>query len=312
MSQMSLTDVSNIGSDALQQFAKGWSPQSGFVGDLLFPVIPTNKRFGNIVVFGDEAYTVMDTRRAPGANTKRMKISVSGEKFMLEDRSLEAVVEAEFVDEVVLVVPQFVENSILAVKDIMALEKEKIAAVLATTPTNYPTGNKDELSGENQFSHANSSPFAVVDAAKEAVRSKTGQRPNLMVLAPKVLSVLRNHPKVLDRISTASDRNPATLAQLSALFEVERVVEAGAIEKSGTTRVDLWGKSMLLAYSAPQTLAQRGGQTYGVTYQLDGRPFVERYYEERNIKSVLYPVTDAYQRVLVGNTAGYLISAAVA
>ena len=312
MSQMSLVNIRDIGSDALQQFAKGYEPQVGFVGDLLFPIIETPKRFGDIVVFGDEAYTVTDTRRAPGAVTKRMQISVSGEKYILEDRSLEAIVPVEIEEEMAFVVPQFVENSVAIVQDKMALEKEKVASVLATTAGNYPYANKTTLSGENQFSHANSSPFAVIDAGKEAVRSKSGRKPNIMVVAPKVLTVLRNHAKVLDRLSTASDRPPATLAQLAALFEVDQVVEGGAIEKVNGTSVDLWGKNILLAYSAPKTLAQRGSQTYGVTYQLMGRPIVEPAYIERSIKSAVYPVSDAWQRVLVGNTSGYLVSAAVA
>lgn len=297
----------------LTAVARGYEPQVGFVGDLLFPTIPVDSRVGEIIVFGSEAFTVTDTRRAPGSNTKRLQIAYSGENYSLLDHSLEALVPIELEEEAAQVGIELASNSIATVQDKMALEKEKKASLLATTAGNYPDSNKATLSGGNQFSHADSNPFAIIDTAKEAIRSKTGRRPNVMALGPLVLKALRNHAKVLDRISTASDRPPATIAQLQALFEIDQIVEAGAVEAAtGGGFADMWGKFALLAYSAPKTLAQRGSMSYGLTYQLRSRPVVEQGYADRNAKSMAYPVTDAYQRVLVGNTAGYLISAAVA
>ena len=312
MSQMNAKQARLV-NPVLTAVARGYESQTGFVGELLFPTIQVQSRTGTIVVFGSDAFTVTDTRRAPGASTKRLQISYGSENYALVDRSLEALVPIEIEEEAAQVGIDQVANSIATVQDKMDLEKEKAAAILATTAANYPAGNKATLSGADQFSHADSDPFAIVGVAKQAIRSKTGRRPNVMALGPSVLGALRTHPKVLDRLSTASDRPPATIAQLQALFEIDQIVEAGAVEAAtGGGFADMWGKFALLAYSAPKTLAQRGSMSYGLTYQLATRPVVEDGYADRNAKSMAYPVTDAYQRVLVGNTAGYLLSAAVA
>lgn len=312
MSQMTAKQARLV-SPILTAVARGYESQAGFVGELLFPTIQVPSRTGAIVVFGSDAFTVTDTRRAPGANTKRLQTSYSSQNYALVDHSLEALVPIEIEEEASQVGIDQAAGSIATVQDKMDLEKEKAAAILATTAANYPTGNKATLSGADQFSDANSDPFAIIDAAKEAIRSKTGRRPNTMALGPLVLKALRNHAKVLDRLSTATDRPPATIAQLQALFEIEKIAEAGAVEAvAGGGFADMWGKFALLAYSAPKTLAQRGSMSYGLTYQLATRPVVEEGYADRNAKSMAYPVTDAYQRVLVGNTAGYLLSAAVA
>ena len=55
-----------------------------------------------------------------------------------------------------------------------------------------------------------------------------------------------------------------------------------------------------------------GEPTYGYTYRLQGAPFVEPGYVDKNAKSDIYPVTDEVQPVMAAATAGYLISAAVA
>lgn len=297
----------------LTAVARGHEAQSGFVGDLLFPTVQVEQRAGRIIVFGNDAYTVTDTRRAPGTNTKRMQISYGSENYSLVDHSLEALVPVELQEEAQHISIDLAAQSVATVQDKMDLEKEQKASLLATTAGNYPTGNKAALSGADQFSHPDSNPFAVIGSAKEAIRSKIGKRPNLLVLGPAVLSALRTHAAVLDRLSTAADRPPATLAQLQALFEIERIVEGDAVEATaGGGFADLWGKNAVLAYTPVRSLAQRGSLSFGYTYQLASRPVVEQGYADRSAKSMVYPVTDAYQRMLVGNTAGYLISNAAA
>jgi hypothetical protein len=101
------------------------------------------------------------------------------------------------------------------------------------------------------------------------------------------------------------------LQQLQALFEIQTIAEGAAVEDGGDDFVNLWGKDAVLAYVNPKSASERGSMSFGYTYNLRGRPIVEVGYEDRSNKSMIYPVTDARRRYLVGNTAGFLFSNAV-
>lgn len=312
MSQMTPSQARVI-DPILSAVARGYESQNAAVANALFPVVPVAVRAGTLIEFGKEAFDVIDSRRAPGAHTKQVQTGYGKSTFSLVDHRLEGLVPVELLDEASAVPGiDLMEVAIRRVQDQMALERENDAATLARNAANYPTGHKDTLSGTAQWSHVDSNPFVAIDAAKDAVRKKIGKRPNVLVLGPDVLSTLRNHLKVLDRLSTATDRTPATIAQLQALFEVESIIEGEAVKNGASGFDDVWGNDAILAYVAPKSLREMGSQSYGYTYQLVDRPVVEQAYLDRNRNSWAVPVADARKPYLVGATGGYLFKAAVA
>jgi hypothetical protein len=95
------------------------------------------------------------------------------------------------------------------------------------------------------------------DITGEAVKmaSKTGYRPNTLVLSPYVFNALKNHPDVLDRVKY-TETGIVTTSLLASLFEVEHVYVAWAVVNSaakGTAdSIDfIMGKNALLCYSNP-------------------------------------------------------------
>lgn len=298
----------------LTAVARGYEANLLGAADALFPTVNVPTRGGKIISFGRDAFLVVNSKRAPGASTKRVQTSYASESYYLDDYGLEALVPLEIGQEAANVPLELAGMHLQVVQQNQALERENEAATLARTLANYPTGNKDTLTGSNQWTHVDSNPFAAFEAAKEAIRKKTGRRPNVSVLGPTVLTALRTHPMVMGKISTSTDRVPATLAQLQALFEIERFVEGQAVSYSGTGSDfdDVWGKDAVLAYVSPANLASMGSQSFGYTYQLEGYPNVEQAYADRNRKSAVYPVNDARKAILVGNTAGFLFKNAAA
>jgi hypothetical protein len=194
----------------------------------------------------------------------------------------------------------------------MALEREHQAAQLARNTANYAASNRETLSGTAQWSDPASTPISDVFDAKEVIRQQTGERPNVMSVAPKVLTALRNHPTILARLSTSADRPPATMQQLLALFELDQIVEGAATYHDGTGFQDVWGRDAILAYTTPASMADMGSPNYGYTYQLEGRPVVEEGYDDRNHNSWINPVADARKPVLAGASAGFLFTNAAA
>lgn len=297
----------------LTAVARGYRSQKAAVANVLFPIVPVGLRAGRIISFGPDDFKLVSTARAPGANTKRVQFGYSSENYSLVDHRLEGAVPNELQEEASNGPGiDLSSNAVRRVQNTMALEREKMAADLARNDAKYGSNNKETLSGTSQWSHASSDPFTDVMDAKEAIRAAIGVRPNVLTLGPKVLTALRTHPKVLDRLSTATDRPPATLQQLQALFELQQIVEGEAVYHDGSQFQDVWGKDAVLAYTSPASMQEMGSPSYGYTYQLEGRPIVEEGYEERNANSWFYPVTDAYQPVLAGATAGFLFKNAVA
>ncbi len=294
--------------------ARGYESQEAAIANVLFPTVPVTLRAGKLIVFGKEDFDVVNSQRAPGAVTKRVSFGYSDTGYNLADYSLEAVVPRELQEEAANGPGiDLVAMSVRKVQNQMALEREVIAATLARTAANYPTANKVALSGTDRWTDSTSNPFEVVEAGKEAIRKATGKRPNVFELGPVVLSSLRTHNLVMDKISTSKDRTPATLAQLAALFEVELVVEGQAVKNNASgTFDDVWGNDAILAYVAPKSMQEMGSQSYGYTYQLAGYPFAEEGYMDRNRKSWMVPYTDARRPYLVGANGGYLIQSAVA
>ena len=297
----------------LSAVARGYRSPKAAVANVLFPIVTVGLRAGRIISFGPDDFTLVNTARAPGANTKRIQFGYAGENYSLVDYRLEGAVPNELQEEASNGPGiDLSSNAVRRVQNIMALEREKQAADLARNEARYGAGNKETLSGTSQWSDPTSDPFTDIMDGKESIRAKIGERPNVLTLGPKVLTALRTHPKVLDRLSTASDRPPATLQQLQALFELQQIVEGEAVYHDGSQFQDVWGKDAILAFTTPASMQEMGSPSFGYTYQLEDRPMVEEGYPDRNANSWFYPVTDAYQPVLAGATAGFLFKSAVA
>lgn len=297
----------------LSAVARGYRSPKAAVASVLFPIVPVGLRAGRIISFGPDDFKLVNSARAPGANTKRIQFGYAGENYSLVDYRLEGAVPNELQEEASNGPGiDLSSNAVRRVQNTMALEREKQAADLARNEARYGAGNKETLSGTSQWSDPASDPFTDIMDGKESIRAKIGERPNVLTLGPKVLTALRTHPKVLDRLSTASDRPPATLQQLQALFELQQIVEGEAVYHDGSQFQDVWGKDAILAYTTPASMQEMGSPSFGYTYQLEDRPMVEEGYPDRNANSWFYPVTDAYQPVLAGATAGFLFKSAVA
>lgn len=296
----------------LTSVAQGYSNNT-LVGGRLFPTVPVTARGGKILQFGKEAFMLYATGRAPGTNTKRIAVGYQGLPFTLESHSLEGVVARETMQEAEAV-PGIDQGSasVNTVQDIISLRLEKQQADTARDPSKYAPSNKITLSGSSQFNNDASDPVSIVEAGKEAVRQKTGKRPNVCVMGPAVFSALKKHPKILDRVKYTG-RDVPTVELMASFFEMDEVVVGEAVfaDDAGVFS-DVWGKDIVLAYVPIGTMLERGKPSYGYTYQLEGYPEVEEPYLERNIKSWLYPVTDEVAPVIAAADAGYLISNAVA
>lgn len=290
--------------------ARGFRPMGQMIAPLLFPIVPVTARGGKILAFGPDDFREVETARAPGANTKRVEFGYGSEEYALVDHSLEAKIPTE-VQQEGLAVPGInnITIGVRRVQNLMALKREREAAAIARNAAAYDAGAVFNAAAADQWTNPDSDPVAQIFDAKETIRQKIGLRPNSLGISPKALTALRTHPKLIARVSVDSLRTPLTIQQLLAVLELENIQEGEAVTntgKAGALMQDVWGTDAVLAFTTPATMQDMGSPNYGYTYQLEGHPFVEPGYADRNAKSFIYPVTDARKPVLAGAAAGYL------
>lgn len=298
----------------LTTVAQGYK-NADFVGNALFPVVPVSQRGGSIISFAKEDFQLYNTGRAPGAKTSRVQFGCSSGKYALEQHSLEGLVPFEIMQEANAVPGiDMGKVAVMKVQNIIALRTEKAQADLATTAANYAASNKATLAGTDQWSDYSgiSQPNKLIASAIEVVRSKVGKRANTVVIGAAVFAALKNHPVIIDRLKYTG-RDVVTTELLASLWDVKRVFVGDAVyaDDAGTFS-DVWGKSVVAAYTEIGSLADMGLPSYGYTYRLDGNPAVEVPYQDRNAKSWIYPVTDELSPVIAGALAGFLYSNVVA
>ena len=315
MPQMTLSQA-RVVDPVLSIVAQGYK-NSAMVAEALFPRVPVALRAGNIISFGKEDFMLYGTARSPGENTKRVQFGYGAGNYALVDYGLEGQVPIEVLQEGQA--GPGIDHAAMAVRkvsNLMALRLEKQAADLARTAGSYAAANKITRTGTAQWSDLTtgvSDPLNDIETAKEAIRAATGKRPNTVVMGAQVMSKLRQHPKVVDRMKYTG-RDIATAEILAALFGVQRVLVGDAIfsNDAGTAFTDVWGKDVVVAYTELGSVADMGAPSYGYTYTLSGYPLAEEAYYDRNTKSWVFPVTRAEAPVLASTSAGYLITNAVA
>lgn len=297
----------------LSEIARGYK-NGDMVADALFPDVPVDQRGGQVIEFGKEDFRLYATGRAPGANTKRVQYGYLGKPFALKQHALEGVVPFEIMQDANQVPGiDMGRVAVMKTQNIIYLAHEKACADKARSLANYAATNRVTLAGTDQWNdYANSNPTGDIEDAKEAVRSMIGRRPNKAVVAAAVFAKLKEHPKIVDRIKYTG-RDILTAELLAALWGLAEVRIGDAVYQDAAGQmVDVWGKDVILGYTATGTLRDMGEPSYGYTYRLRNHPIVEVPYQDRNAKSWVYPVTDELDPNIAGADAGFLIQNAVA
>jgi hypothetical protein len=283
------------------------------VGLFLFPRVPVAVAAGKVIEFDKSAFRIYSTARAPGTAFKRVQLGYQGRPFALENHGIETVIPREHLRDAAAVPGiDLASRSLNLNMGISELRLEYDQSVLARNALNYPAVNSIVLSGTSQWSDfTNSNPVADIKNGKEAIRLQTGIYPNIIEIPALVMSVLTEHPKILDKIKY-TQTGVVTADLLAVLFEVEKVVVGKAIGFDDTgASIDFWGKDVILAY-VPQTSTTQEEPSFGYTYTLDGNPLVEVPYWEDQTKSWVYGVGYERAPVISGIASGYIIKSAVA
>jgi len=293
----------------LTEAARGYK-NAAFIGEVLLPRIDVPNRGMKVLKFGKSAFRqYVDTRRAPGAETKKIQVGYGADPIALLQDALDAVVPIELMQDAAAVPGVDLAGiSIQSVQDIIALGKERFTADLVRDAKNYPDDHVIKLTGKQSWSNGDSNPAADIKAAKSIVRRKIGRDPNLIVMSPRAYDVLSLHPNVLDKFKyTGSDS--ITVDLLAKYFDVEKAVVGKAVAlpeeaKDSDPAQDVWGNDLILAYVPSDGNYMK--PAFGYTYCLAGYPIVEAADWRADRKSWVYGVTDERRPYITGAEAAVL------
>lgn len=284
-----------------------------YVGERLFPAMSVSKDTDKYFVYGTEQFRLENDIRAPGTRAKKVDWTVSTDSYSLEEHALEKAIADEERDNADP--PLSIEiDSVEFLTDLIQLRLENSIATDATTSGNYAAAHTAALSGGQQWSdYTNSDPLEDIRKARVQIHGAIAKKANVLVFGFQVYEILKNHPKILARMSH-NERGLVTKQLLAELFEVEEVLVGSALKdtaKEGQTASlsYVWGKNVVLAYRPP-----RMGKkviALGGTFRKQGMRQTETW-RETQVKSDYIRVTDKYDSKIISNVAGYLYRTVVA
>lgn len=300
----------------LSTIAHGYSsPDISRVGRILFPRVSLNSRGAQVLKFGKEDFRLYNTRRAPGASTKRVQFGYEAGAMSLTQESLEGLVPFELMGEASqLPGVDLARDAVENVQEIFDRAEEYEQIKVATDASNYDANHKIALSGGDMWSDPTAAVDEQVKEYRNAVRASIGRKPNVLVIAPNVFDALSSNEGIKDRFKYTSSAS-ATIAMLQEYFSIPNIVVAEDIfmadgDADDADFTDMMSGQAVLAY-VPQG-ARYNVPSFGYTYHLKGHPMVEQPYQDRNRKSWIYPQTYERQVVQTGEGAGFLIQNIVA
>ena len=295
----------------LTEHSRGYS-NALLIGTRLFPVVNMPTRAAKRIEFNREALRRVLTTRAPGTNIGRYTMTYKGLPVNLTQDALQAVTPIEFIEEANAVPGiDLQQESVDVALAVIALSLEIQQAELARNPAKYDATNKLALAAGDKWTQPDSDPAAVIEDAKEAIRKRTGRRPNMLEISADVRAALKVHPKIRDhfKYTTSAAISDNMLADY---FDVPKVVVGDAIyDLDDGSTVDVWGQDAILAFVAPEGQRSMRLPSYGYTYRLRGHPFVEAVEWDNNTRSWTNNVIDEQSPEIVGSDAGFLIQGAV-
>lgn len=293
----------------LTELAQGYH-NNELIGEVLMPTVEIDKEAGKIPTFGRLAFRLPSTvRNLRGSSNRLDPEDIGAIDVALEEHDVEYAIDYREENEAIFSLRQFALNT---TQDVIALGREKEVATLALDESKYDADNKITLSGTSKFTDKTADVFGVFDTGIRAVKRSIGRKPNVCVIAGDVWAVLKEHPKVIEKIKHVQV-GIITPEIFAKLIGIETVKIGEAVYEQGGQLKDIWSNAIVLAYVAPRSTQGKGTvyePSYGYTVRRAKGLFVDTY-KESGGKIEVVRTTDIHKPHLVGSAAGYLIKSAV-
>lgn len=244
-----------------------------YFAERLFPVVPVKKQSGRYWVFGKERFRQYETIRHAKSEAREIAPwSLSNNPYFCDDHSLKDAISDE--ERANSDATDVEVNTVENLTDAILLDFEIRVKNLVLGPGSLVPSTT--LSGTSQWSdYVNSDPISAVEAQKTVVKQAVAMTPNTLAVSYPVYSVLRQHPRIIDRFKY-TQVGVLQADNLKSAFDVDNFWVMGAeydtaTEGQAPSLSFVWGKNALLAYVPPEP--RRRDLALGYTFRwLFGAP----------------------------------------
>lgn len=294
---------------------------AGFVATEVFPVVDVASASGNFGLIPlEQLLQERETRRSPRSGYSRGQWNFEPSTYATVEHGAEEPIDeneaaayAEYFD------IELVSTS-RAFSAVLRNAEKRVADAVFNATTWSGSALTTALTHEWD-DETNSTPVVDIEAAVNKVYDGSGLWPNALIVNRKVFRNLRKHPDIIERIESSGAGSPSsakdvTAAMLAAVFDLEKIIVAGASRNSAkegqaATPVQIWSSeyAMVARVSGSMDMADPCiGRTFH--WGQDGSSIggtVETYRDETVRGDVVRVRHQTHEKVLYA-AAGHLIS----
>ena len=297
-----------------------------YIADQVFPVVPVEKQSDTYYVydkndwFRDEAGV-----RAPGTESAGGGYNISTTPYNCKviafhkDVSDQDRANADAAIDMDRDATEFSTDKVLLRRERDWSTAYFVPSVWGTTITGV--ASSPSTNQTIQWSnYSTSTPVEDIEAGKRQIKITTGRNANTLVLGYDVFRFLKRHPTVRDQYKYVNS-DTITAQMLARLFEVDRVMVAGAVvatnDEGATGAYDfVHGKRALLCYvnPRPSLMNPSAGYMYswrGISNGVGTTIAIKRFRME-HLESERFEAQIAYDPKIVGADLGYFWDSIVA
>lgn len=288
-----------------------------FIWEKVLPRLSVKKDEGKWPILGEERFKIFQTKIADKSPSEEVDWTYSSDTYECEEHGLHFAIspkDRRNVDSVINLQQDGIED--LNERINLSIEME-VASMLTSTSniTNYLDMDGDgtgDCDGKwDDPTNAQSHPLKALTYGIRAMWAKILRPPNALIIPFDAASYLAEHPDCEALMKEANARGLLESGELPPALKGMKVYYAlGAYDSSklGQTRssfTSVWGKSVLLAYIAPQIGLKK--LTLGFSPDVGGKEVHQWYNNERRCDMV--ELTEkGIDHVLVEANCGFLLT----
>jgi len=288
------------------------------IADIVAPRVGVGGEQFKYTVHGMEHFDSQSDLVGRSGRTNEVEFQATQADGSVRDHGLETPIPYSDIEAALASGGRFdpVANATLKLTKKIALNREIRVAGMVFAAATYPTGNKVQLTGNDQWNSGDAAADPVEDifAAIDSMLIK----PNMMVLGSTVANVLRRSSAISTALGGSAGAGAVVdLPSIASLFGLQRVVVGQAsynTAKPGQTRAlgQIWGKhaALLRVDGTPTDMDEI---TFMATAQYGDKESGD--WEDKNIglrggKRVR--VGESVRELVLASDVGYLIEDAIA
>lgn len=288
-----------------------------YIAEKVFPIVKVKKPTGQIVTYAMDNLRIDESARSQGSRTNEVghTVTIGAHYEILEHAHKELVTDEEVEDADNPIKPK--TDATQNITEKLLVEKEYDISTFLNSSSNL-TKYTTLTSATRWSTPSTSDPITNMRTGRRSVKTYSGKRANILVIAENSYEYLLEHPDIIDRIKYSRVATQQEIAnRIAQIFGLDKSLIGEAQYNSGgegasESLTDIWSHFAVVAYIAAKP--KKKSRTLGHTYTHKAPRVVDswRGSEGTDRKGWFYRVTDHWDQKAVDVNCAYLFLTATA